>query len=351
MRGLSASLRSVAPWTVLFALLATPVLVLGTWWLVAHADNPTAAAARVDPVSVAVTHADVRPETSTGVKLVDAPGRELLATGAGTVTDAPGVGGRVANGDVVFKVDDRPIRAMVAAAPQWRQLASGDHGSDVGRLQKYLADIGYDAGPPDGKFGDRLRHAVERFNIDAGRGIAGSTFDPATVIWIGPEPLTIAESLVGEGATLTPGLAVARGPARPGSVVVDEPQGGIAGLGDFGGTATLSVGKTSVGYVPGSGVITLAADVAALREALTPATEGVARITADTARRVAIVPASALVTGADGTMCVYPSASGVPEVVTPIGGGVASAQLPDDFPLREVLSNPGRVRLDHKCGL
>lgn len=337
-------------WVVLTGLLVVPVLALGGWWCVARADNPTRAAAPVDAVVVPVTRTDVRAETGVTVKLGDAPGRQATTGATGTVTSAPRVGAPLENGAEVLRVDDRPVRAMVSTAPPWRVLAAGDKGPDVARLQEYLTALGYHRGPADGTFGAPLRRAVERFNVDAGLGRGVSGFDPATVVWVGPTPTTVAEALVTEGAAVTPGTPVLAGPARHDAVVVTEPQGGIATAGDFGGAATLTIGAASVAYTPGSGSVDDPAAVEAIRAALAPASEGTARVSADQAREVTVVPASALVQGGDGTLCVYGSPDEPPVTVTPVGGGVGSVQLDADLPLTEVVSNPGRLALGTPCG-
>ena len=341
---------SVAPWLVLAVLLIVPVLALGGWWVVARADNPTRAAGPVDAVIAPVTRQAVRAETSVSVKLGDAPGRDVAASTSGTVTSAPQVGTVLDNGVEAFRVDDKPVRAMVSSAPPWRAMTVGDKGADVTRVQQYLTALGYYAGTADGVFDASVRTAVVKFNVDAGLGKDVATFDPATVVWVGPASLTVAESLAPEGTSVGPGAPVLRGPARHNSVLVTEPQGGIGTVGLFGTQATLTVGAASVAYVPGSGSLDAATDVEAVRAALAPSTEGTARVTAAEARTVAIVPASALVQGADGTVCVYASADAIPLVVEPVGGGVGSAQLPADVALTSVLSNPGRVTLGSACG-
>jgi len=341
---------AAAPWLVLGVLLVAPVLLLGGWWLVARADNPTRAAAPVEAVVAPVAREDVRAESTVTVKVGDAPGRDVTAAATGTVTRAAQVGVVLGDGVEVLRVDDKPLRAMVSSAPAWRAVTVGDKGPDVTRVQEFLASVGYFHGKADGIFGQPTRQAVEAFNVDAGLGRGVATFDPATVVWVGPEPLTVADVLAPEGASLAPGTPVVRGPGRHDAVVVTEPQGGIRAVGDFGDQATLVVGGVSVSYVPGSGSVGAPADVEAIRAALAPAAEGVAEVTATQARAVAIVPASALVQGAGGTLCVYASADASPLVVQPVGGGVGSVQLPSDVPLQHVLANPGRVALDQPCG-
>jgi peptidoglycan hydrolase-like protein with peptidoglycan-binding domain len=250
----------------------------------------------------------------------------------------------------VLRVDDRPVRAIVSTAPPWRALVAGDRGADVARLQEFLTRLDLYHGPADGRFGSALGRAVVQFNVDAGLGRDVTGFDPATVVWVGPAPLDVVESLVPVGTAVAPGVGVVRGPAQAGAVVVTEPQGGIAALGDFGASATLDVGGTLVTYVPASGSIGAPDAVELIRAALAPAVEGTARVTAATPLPVAVVPASSLVQGADGTLCVYADADSSPVVVAPVGGGVGWTHLPADIALDRVLANPGRSGPAVPCG-
>ncbi|GIG41348.1 peptidoglycan-binding domain-containing protein [Cellulomonas phragmiteti] len=340
----------LTPWVVLTGLLLAPVLVLVGWWTVSSAANRTAGAAAVEPVVAPVTRQDLRAEAAVTVEVGEAPGRQVTLAAAGTVTAPPSVGATLDAGTEVLRVDDRPVRAMVSSAPPWRPLAPGDVGADVTRLQEYLTVLGHYDGPADGRFGAALRRAVERFNVEAGLGTGVGTFDPAVVVWVGPSPLVVQEVIVETGATVAPGTPVLRGPARASVVAVTEPTGGVAGVGEFGAAAALVVGSVEVPYVPGSGAVEVPDHVAAVASALAPSTEGAARVRAVEARPVVVVPASALVQGADGTVCVYAAADAQPRSVSPVGGGVGSAQLPADLPLDEVLANPGRVDLAYPCG-
>lgn len=347
---LRGSSDSGAPWLVLGVLLAVPVVAMAGWFVVANAANPTAAAAPVDAILVSVTHEDVTAQTVVSITLVPATGTQVTTSAAGTVTEAATVGSVLHAGEVVLRVNDLPVRAFVGDAPPWRVLTLGDKGADVRRLETYLSALGYYAGEADGDFGASLRAAVARFNADGGRGTKDYEFDPASVAWIGTQPITVAKSLVAVGAIVGPGAAVVEGPGTSAAVTVEEPQGGIATVGEFGDAAVLVVGAARVAYTPGSGVITEPDAVEQVQAALEPATSGVAQVTATVSTRVAIVPASALVQGADGTVCVYPSSDAEPVEVAPVGGGVASLQLPDDVEVTTVLSNPGRVALLHPCG-
>lgn len=333
---------------VLLVLLVLPVVGLAGWWAVARAGNATAAAAPVRPVVVPVAREDSRARTTVTVAVGATEGRALAVAREGAVTRAP-VRGPVAPGDVLLEVDDAPVRAFTGTAPLWRPLAPGDRGDDVRRAQQFLTRTGHYDGALDGRFGAGLRAAVAAFNEDTGLGPRQDVLDPATLVWIGPDPAEVVDVEVATGATVAPGTVVARGPARDATVAVTEPQGGVASTGTFGDEALLTVGDVTVAYRTGSGVVE-GEDAVSLRAALAPATEGTAGVEAAESVPVVVVPASALVQGADGTVCVYAGPDEPPVEVVPVGGGVGSAQLPDDVPLVEVLANPGRVPTDVPCG-
>ncbi|WP_157457166.1 peptidoglycan-binding domain-containing protein [Cellulomonas fimi] len=350
MRSRTASGRGATPvWLVLATLLLAPLLVVGGWWFVAATENPTAAAALVKPVIVPVELHDVRAETTVGVRVDDVAGREAAVAVAGTVTGETRPGQELDDGVEVLRVDDHPVRAMVSDAPLWRVLRPGDQGEDVARLQRFLTGLGLYDGRADGRFGSALGRAVARFNADAGRGSTKTDFDPGTVVWVGPDPLEVAEPLVSVGSSVAPGTPIVRGPARPGVVVVAEPQGGIGAVGRFGAAATLSVGHAAVAYVPGSGAISAPEAVDAIRAALAPAVEGTARVTAAEPVTVVMVPASALVQGLDGSLCVYEDPDSAPIAVEPVGGGVGWTHLPATVRIDRVLANPGRALPDSPC--
>jgi hypothetical protein len=343
-----SSPRRASAWIVLLVLLVAPLLVFAALWALSAMANPTASASRIEPVVVPVQHQDMRAQTTVNVTVTFSPGRDLVAYATGTVTSAARAGVTLNNGDVVLRVDDRPIRAMVADAPMWRSLSTGSKGDDVKRLKSFLHQMGSYDGTVDTTYDATLAQAVARFNRDGGYG--GSTsFDPTTVIWVGPKPLAVAEVVVTAGNSINPGTAVARGPKQATSIAVQEPAGGIATAGDFSSGATLALGSASVSYEPGSGIVADPAAVAALEAAMEPADSGAATIEAARPTPVDVVPASALVTGPDGTTCVYASATSAPTVVQPVGGGVGTLQLPTSFPLDSVLANPGSAKVDRPC--
>lgn len=350
MARLTPSAFRPSSWVVVLVTLCLPALVLAGLVVASSARNPTAAAGRVGPVLASVTRSDTRAQATVSVTVAYAAGPTWVSGSTGVVTQAPVRGARLANGSVAFAVNDRHVLAMVADAPLWRPLERGDRGDDVRRLATFLMAAGVYRGPATTVVDAPLARAISDFNARLGYPSAPAVFDPARVLWVGPLPTTVGDALVSAGTTVAPGAPIASGPRSVSAVKVMEPPGGIAATGDFTGGATLVVGSAAVSYRPGSGAVTDHKGVASIRSALAPADTGAAIVQAARPKPVRLVPASALVTGSDGMTCVYAAPDATPTAVTPVGGGVATAQLPADFPLATVLANPGSVRLGHPCG-
>jgi peptidoglycan hydrolase-like protein with peptidoglycan-binding domain len=71
--------------------------------------------------------------------------QSLLAGADGTVTSIVNVGDGLDRGDIIATVDTRPVVAMYGTQPFWRDLQSGDEGTDVLQLEANLAALGFTA--------------------------------------------------------------------------------------------------------------------------------------------------------------------------------------------------------------
>lgn len=331
-------------WVVVGALLVVPAVGLGAWAATAAVPDPTEAGAQVEPVLVPVVAAERRASGAVTLEVRQSDGRTAPSAASGTVTATVPIGAVLDDGAEVARIDDRPVRAMVAAAPLWRTLARGDTGDDVRRLQEYLVATGHLTTAPDGVFGASTARATAAFAREAGLPKGTTTFDPAWVVWVGAEPFEVHAVAAPVGTQVGPGTPLLTGPSAATAVAVAEPQGGLGA--ELGDVAELVVGEVRVPYVVGSGGVTDPEDVAAVVGALAPVTSGTGQVQAAEATPVLSVPASAIVTGSSGAVCVYPSASAEPVVVVPVGGGASTVQLdPAAVPgdLTSVLVDPAVV--------
>lgn len=331
-------------WVVVGVLLVVPAVGLGAWAATAAVPDPTQAGEQVEPVVAPVVAAERRASGAVTVEVRLTDGRAAPSAIAGTVTATASLGAVLGDGAEVARIDDRPVRAMVASAPLWRALSRGDTGDDVRRLQEYLVATAHLSATPDGVFGASTARATAAFAREMGLPKGTTTFDPGWVVWVGPDPLEVHAVVAPVGTPVSAGSALVTGPGSAAAVTVTEPQGGLGA--ELGPVAELVVGAAQVTYEVGSGAVTDPQDVAAVVAALAPVTSGAAQVRAAAATPVLSVPASAIVSGAGGVVCVYPSATAGPVVVAPVGGGASTVELdPAAVPgdLTSVLVNPALV--------
>jgi peptidoglycan hydrolase-like protein with peptidoglycan-binding domain len=130
----------------------------------------------------------------------------------GTYTKVPDDGDKVDCGDVLYRVDDRPVLLLCGRVPAYRDLHSGESGEDVRQLNQNLHTLGYDAvadiDPNDDGFTSKTVTALEKLQQEKGFDVTGTlALDDAVVL---PEPVRIAR--------VTGDLG---GPAQPGTRLLD----------------------------------------------------------------------------------------------------------------------------------
>jgi peptidoglycan hydrolase-like protein with peptidoglycan-binding domain len=79
---------------------------------------------------------------------------------SGTVTALPAPGTVLGPGDVLCRVDDRPVVLVAGAVPAYRPLRSGDRGPDVKQLEEGLRAVGFGGFTPDDRFNGATADAV-----------------------------------------------------------------------------------------------------------------------------------------------------------------------------------------------
>lgn len=310
--------------------------------------NPSPLEADVpgQPVVVAVT--TLERQVSGGVELLASrvPAIDFVTGRAGVITaSALTPLTAVETGAEVLRVNNLPVFALRAKAPMYRDLKRGDRGDDVLAVQNLLVARGYLSGRPDGAFGDRTARAVARFAEHFERKKAATFFEAQWVMWVadgaGPQSIDL-----GVGSTVSPGGVVAKGQSLAQAITVSESPQAKA----ITGPATLSIGAVTVPYVPGSGAVKAQKDVAALMSVIGSGTEAAAgTVTAAKTAAVAVIPASAVVTGASGSPCVFVDATGPPVGINPVDSDSASVFLAVKDAPTAVLANPSVVRPGATC--
>lgn len=245
---------------------------------------------------------------------------------SGTSTWLPEVGQVVAEGQVLYRIDGRPVVLLYGSTPAYRDLQQGESGADVQHLNAALVALGYarevDLSPTSDEFGWRTRLAVEELQDDLGVEQTG-TLALGTVVF---QPTTLRITGVSGtlGAPAGPGaLLTATSTRHQVTIQLDAAQQSEARRGDP-VTITLPDGTTSPGRVSsvgkvastasGSSTPTIEVRVRLLHQAaagrLDQAPVGVQIITARVKNALA-VPVNALLALAGGGYAV--------EVVSPGG--------------------------------
>jgi peptidoglycan hydrolase-like protein with peptidoglycan-binding domain len=126
----------------------------------------------------------------------------------GTYTELPDAGDKVDCGDVLYRVDDDPVLLLCGELPAYRDLDTGDTGSDVRQLNRNLHELGYDIDPDYIGFTWETKKALEKLQDDKGSDVTGALdIDDAVFL---PEAVRIAKVTGELGGGARPGAEVAQ---------------------------------------------------------------------------------------------------------------------------------------------
>jgi hypothetical protein len=130
----------------------------------------------------------------------------------GTYTELPSVGDRVDCGEVLYRVDDKPVLLLCGSTPAYRSLSEGASGPDVAELNANLVHLGYatraQLDPSSGHFSSQTAFALEKLQSKLGEDRTGS-LDLGRAMFL-PESVRVA-MVTGElGGSAPPGAQVAQ---------------------------------------------------------------------------------------------------------------------------------------------
>lgn len=136
----------------------------------------------------------------------------VINQAGGTYTALPADGTEVNCGDVLYRVDDRPVLVLCGNVPAYRDLRSGLKGHDVRQLNAGLHTLGYDAAagvainPDDNAFTWRTQQALRVLQHAKGVDLTGELKFGDAIFLPGSVRITTVAGELG-------------GPARPGAPV------------------------------------------------------------------------------------------------------------------------------------
>jgi Putative peptidoglycan binding domain len=207
----------------------------------------------------AVTRRTLSERTSLDGTLGYAGSYEVVNQARGVVTWLPAAGRIVRRGQVLYRVDGRPVVLLYGASPVYRALAAGDsasdvQGADVRQLNANLVALGYtkryglDADSDE--FGWRTRYAVKRMQDALGVDDTGEVA-LGSVVFL-PGALRVTKVLATLGAPAGGTVLSASGTARQVVVELETTQQGRL---KAGAAVTLGLpdGRTTPGKVTSVG--------------------------------------------------------------------------------------------------
>lgn len=160
----------------------------------------------VDDIAVPLLYGDTTVWREMGL----IPQLEALSTRkSGTVTWLAPEGSLLEQGEVLMRIDDRPVVVLYGEVPAYRMLRRNVEGADVLQLQEALVALGYDPDGDmdlDGSFGWWTQELVTEWQEDVGADDDGRV-DLGEVLFVS-EPFTVDEWTVDVGSQVG-GSAVA----------------------------------------------------------------------------------------------------------------------------------------------
>jgi multidrug efflux pump subunit AcrA (membrane-fusion protein) len=134
----------------------------------------------------------------------------VINRASGTYTKLPDAGDKVACGEVLYRVNDKPVLLLCGSTPAYRSLSEGDRGRDVAELNANLVNLGYASRarlhPSSHHFSSETASALEE--LLPGEGRTGSLHLGVAVFL--PGPVRIAEVTGELGGSAPPGAQVAQ---------------------------------------------------------------------------------------------------------------------------------------------
>lgn len=135
-----------------------------------------------------------------------ADSRTVVTQSMGTVTALASEGATRRRGQVLYRVDQRPVVLLIGKVPTWRRLEEGIEGRDVLQLERNLKKLGYDPGTVDREFDSETEEAVEDWQEDMGVDETGAV-EPGEIM-VSPEPVRVGAHLASVGQAVQPGSEI-----------------------------------------------------------------------------------------------------------------------------------------------
>lgn len=101
----------------------------------------------------------------------------------------------VKSGQALYDVDLRPVTVAQGTVPAFRALSVGAKGADVRQLQQMLAEVGVRSAKPDGVFGSQTARQVRAWQRESGQPVTGQIAS-GSLVFVPTLPATV---VLGDG--------------------------------------------------------------------------------------------------------------------------------------------------------
>ncbi|MER7049962.1 peptidoglycan-binding domain-containing protein [Streptomyces jumonjinensis] len=204
------------------------------------------------PAVASVVRTDLVQSKTVDGKLDFAQPRAVKSAVEGTVTVAASEGKTLTMGQPLYELNDKPVTLLYGPVPMFREMKTGDRGSDVLQLERNLRDLGYGAGLyVDVWYDDDTEAAVKQWQKSLNRVTSGKVGRGDVVFQPGQVKVVSADAaLADQVGPDTPVMTIAS--TKP--VVraeLDQTDGALTSKGTE-VEVTLPSGKTVAGEVAGT---------------------------------------------------------------------------------------------------
>lgn len=177
------------------------------YWYVTQDDGAEPASTTSGPAATAeVTRATLAATETFEGTLGHGEATTVAAAGQGTVTRLPEQDAVIERGTELYRLNERPVTAMIGAIPMYRDLRAGDTGIDVEQFEANLAALGYDGFTVDDEFTSYTALAVEQWQDDIGADETGAV-TRADIVFL-PEGGRVDSRHADVGGVIGPGAPV-----------------------------------------------------------------------------------------------------------------------------------------------
>ncbi|MFE6062520.1 peptidoglycan-binding protein [Streptomyces sp. NPDC056431] len=237
------------------AAVAGGVVLLGDFGLLDEGAGGSGAAGKggdLPPATATVVRTDLVQSKTVDGRLDFAQRRPVKSAVDGTITVAATEGRTLTRGQALYELNDKPVTLLYGPVPMFREMKTGDRGSDVLQLERNLRDLGYGAGVyVDTRYDEDTETAVKQWQKSLNREPTGKVgrgdvvFQPGQVKVVSVDAALADQVGPGE-AVLT--IASTKPVVR---AHLDQTDGALTAAGTK-VEVTLPSGKTVAGRVAGT---------------------------------------------------------------------------------------------------